>query len=89
MNNQDASICPSRQEDGRFRGYWKVWGEHLSLQVVLSPYPATLAPPANDVEALHRQRPEITPTVVVPEVVAKHRWQRLRHHRTAARRAGP
>jgi hypothetical protein len=53
--------------------------------VVLSPYPATLAPLANDVEALHRQRPEITLTVVVPEVVPKHRWQRLLHHRTAAR----
>ena len=28
-------VCPSRQEDERFRRYWKVWGEHLPLQVVL------------------------------------------------------
>ncbi len=78
-------VCPSRREDERFRRYWKAWGEHLPLQVVLSPYRATLAPLANYIEALHRQRPDITLTVVVPEVVPKHRWQRLLHHRTASR----
>ena len=31
-----AHICPSWQEDERFRCHWKVWGEHLPIQAVLS-----------------------------------------------------
>ena len=78
-------VSPSAQEDQRFRRYWKAWGEHLPLEVVISPYRSTVAPLANYIEALHRQRPDITLTVVVPEVVPGRRWQRLLHHHTAAR----
>ena len=46
---------------------------------------ATLAPLANYIEALHRQRPEITLTVVVPELIAAHRWQQPLHNRVAQR----
>ena len=42
---------------------------HLPLQVVICSYRATVAPPAYYIEALHRQDPDITLTVVVPEVV--------------------
>ena len=78
-------ISPSTDEAKRFHRYWQAWGDHLPLEVVVSPYRATLAPLANYIEALHRQNPEITLTVVVPELVAKHRWQRPLHNRVAQR----
>jgi len=52
-------VSPNREEDQRFRRYWRTWGAHVPLQVVVSPYRATAAPPANYIEALHRLRPEI------------------------------
>ena len=78
-------VSPSDKEAERFRGYWKAWGDHLPLEVVVSPYRATLAPLANYIEALHRQRPDLTLTVVVPELIPARRWQRLLHNRIAQR----
>ncbi len=78
-------VSPSAEEAERFHGYWRAWGDHLPLEVVVSPYRATLAPLANYIEALHRQRPEITMTVVVPELIAAHRWQQPLHNRVAQR----
>jgi len=51
----------------------------------VSPYRATLEPLANYIEALHRQRPNITMTVIVPEIVVRHAWQQVLHSRLAAR----
>ncbi len=78
-------ISPSSDEAGRFCRYWDIWGDHVPLELVVSPYRATLAPLANYIEQLHRQRTDITLTVVVPELVAKRRWQRILHHRTGPR----
>jgi len=78
-------VSPSDKEAERFRGYWKAWGDHLPLEVVVSPYRATVAPLANYIEALHRQRPDLTLTVVVPELVPARRWQVLLHNRIAQR----
>jgi amino acid transporter len=78
-------VSPSDEEAERFRGYWKAWGDHLPLEVVVSPYRATLAPLANYIEALHGQRPDLTLTVVVPELIPARRWQRLLHNRIAQR----
>jgi len=41
-------------------------GDHLPLEVVVSPYRSTVAPLANYIAALHRQRPDVTLTLVVP-----------------------
>ena len=43
------------------------------------------APLANCIAALHRQRPDVTLTLVVPEIVVAKRWQRILHNRIAAR----
>lgn len=75
-------ISPSAGEAERFHRYWQAWGDHLPLEVVVSPYRATLAPLGNYIEALHRQHPEITMTVVVPELAAKRRWQQFLHNRS-------
>lgn len=37
-------ISPNAEEAERFRGYWSAWGDHLPLEVVISPYRAVVAP---------------------------------------------
>ncbi|AXI76278.1 APC family permease [Peterkaempfera bronchialis] len=78
-------ISPGEDEAERFRGYWSQWGDHLPLEVVVSPYRAIVAPLVNYIEALHRQRPDLTLTVILPEVVARHWWHRALHSRIAPR----
>jgi amino acid transporter len=78
-------VSPSEEECERFHGYWKVWGAYLPLEVVVSPYRATVAPLANYIEGLRRQKPDITLTVIVPEIVPAHRWEMILHGRIAPR----
>ena len=78
-------VSPTEEEAERFQRTWQAWGDHLPLEVVVSPYRATVAPLANYIAALHRQRPDVTLTLVVPEIVVAKPWQRILHNRTAAR----
>jgi hypothetical protein len=78
-------ISPTDDEATRFKRTWKAWGDHLPLEVVVSPYRATVAPLANYIEALHRQREDVTLTLVVPELVVAKAWQRLLHNRISQR----
>jgi amino acid transporter len=76
-------ISADEPEAARFHAYWQAWGDHLPLEVIVSPYRSTVAPLANYIEALHYQQPDVTLTVVVPEVVFKKRWQHALHGRIA------
>jgi amino acid transporter len=78
-------VSPTEEEAKRFQRSWQAWGDHLPLEVVVSPYRSTVAPLANYIAALHRQRPDVTLTVVVPEIVVAKPWQRILHNRVAAR----
>ena len=78
-------VSPTKEEAERFQRSWHAWGDHLPLEVLVSPYRATVAPLANYIAALHRQRPDVTLTLVVPEIVVAKRWQRILHNRIAAR----
>ncbi|HZL47512.1 MAG TPA: APC family permease [Solirubrobacteraceae bacterium] len=78
-------VSPSEEEAERFQRSWQAWGDHLPLEVVVSPYRATVAPLANYIAALHRQRPDVTLTLVVPEIVVAKPWQRILHNQIAAR----
>ncbi len=78
-------VSPTDDEAERFHRAWQAWGDHLPLEVLISPYRATVAPLAAYIAALHRQRPDVTLTLVVPEIVVAKRWQRLLHNRIAAR----
>ncbi|MFE9513318.1 APC family permease [Streptomyces sp. NPDC006643] len=72
-------------EAERFRGQWRLWGDHLPLQELVSPYRAVIAPLVNYIEALHHQRPDLTLTVILPEIVMCQRRYSALHSRTAAR----
>jgi hypothetical protein len=78
-------VSPTDEEAERFQRSWQAWGDHLPLEIVVSPYRATVAPLANYIAALHRQRPDVTLTLVVPEIVVAKAWQRILHNRIAAR----
>ncbi len=78
-------VSPSDEEAERFGDYWRTWGDHLPLEVVVSPYRAIVAPMVNYIESLHRQSPELTLTMILPEIVVRHPWQRLLHNGTAPR----
>jgi amino acid transporter len=78
-------ISPGADEAARFKSYWAVWGDHVPLEVVDSPYRALVAPLACYIDALRSQRSELTLTVVLPELIVKHRWQQLLHNGTARR----
>ncbi|MFJ1790983.1 APC family permease [Kitasatospora griseola] len=78
-------ISSSADEAQRFRDYWDLWGDHLPLKIALSPYRAIVAPLVNYIESLHHQRPDLTLTVILPEIVVRHWHHRLLHNRIAAR----
>jgi amino acid transporter len=78
-------LSPDEEEATRFEGYWHVWGDHLPLEIVISPYRATVAPLARYIQAIHQQRPELVLTVIVPEIVDRHWRHQLLQSRVAAR----
>jgi hypothetical protein len=39
----------------------------------------------NYISTLHRERPDLTLTVTVPEIVTRHWWHRILHDRVAGR----
>jgi amino acid transporter len=78
-------VSPSDDEAKRFLDYWQVWGDHLPLEVVVSPYRAVVAPMVSYIESLHDERPELTLTVILPQLIVRHWQHRILHNRTAAR----
>lgn len=78
-------ISPTEDEAKRFRTYWHTWGDHLPLEVIVSPHRAVVAPLINYIVALHHQRPALTLTVILPEIVVRHWWHRILHSQTAPR----
>ncbi|MFY9888880.1 MAG: hypothetical protein WAK71_11280 [Streptosporangiaceae bacterium] len=62
-----------------------MWGDHLPLEVVVSPHRALVAPMVHYIWSLHRERPGLTLTVVLPEIVVRHWWHRPLHNHTASR----
>src|SRR5271165_1353485 len=78
-------ISPTAEEADRFLGYWQAWGDHLPLEVIVSPHRAMIAPLVNYLWTLHEQRPDLTLTVAVPELVDRHWWHRILHEHVAER----
>jgi len=78
-------ISPTDDEAERFRDYWRQWGDHLPLEVIISPHRALVAPMVNYISSLHRQGPALTLTVILPEIVVRHWWHRPLHNRVTPR----
>jgi amino acid transporter len=78
-------ISPDDEEDERFRRQWDNWGNHLRLEIIVSAHRAIIPSLAHYLQVLHAQQPDVTLTVVLPEVVVKHWWHRPLHHHDAQR----
>jgi amino acid transporter len=78
-------VSTDEEQGRRFQDDWRAWGDHLPLELVHSPYRAIVAPMIHYIEALHRQRPDVTLTVILPELVVRHWWQRSLHSQIAPR----
>jgi hypothetical protein len=78
-------ISPTEEEAKRFRQYWQTWGDHLPLEIVVSPHRAIVAPMVNYISSLRRQRPDLTLTMTLPEIVVRHWWHRFLHNQTVPR----
>jgi hypothetical protein len=63
----------------------RLYDPNVKLIVLESPYRAVLEPLLNYIDALHQQDPDAFVTVVVPEFLTAHWWQRILHNGTAAR----
>jgi hypothetical protein len=57
----------------------------VTRALIISPHRALVAPLVNYIWRLHQQRPDLTQTVAVPEIVARHWWHRILHDRIARR----
>jgi amino acid transporter len=78
-------VSPDDEEDERFRQQWQQWGNHLRLEIIVSPHRAVIGSLANYLQALHALRPDVTLTVVLPEIVVRRLWHRPLHHHDAQR----
>ncbi len=78
-------VSPTTEEADRFVSYWQAWGDHLPLEVIVSPHRAIVAPVVHYILTLHRQRPDLTLTVAVPEVIDEHWWHRTLYEQIAPR----
>ncbi|MEY9891983.1 amino acid transporter [Catenulispora sp. MAP5-51] len=78
-------VSPTEEEAERFRDYWRLWGAHLPLEVVVSPYRTTVTPLVGSLESLATRHRGLTLTVIIPEIVVRHWWQALLHDRIASR----
>jgi hypothetical protein len=81
-------VSPTDDEARRFRDYWQAWGGHLPLEVIVSPHRALVAPVVHYLWSLRRERPDLTLTVIVPEIVGRHWWHAILHDHLARRLRG-
>jgi hypothetical protein len=78
-------LSPDEEEAERFRHEWATWDVPLRFEVIVSPYRALVAPLAHYVEVLQAQRPDLTTTVILAELVVRRPWHRLLHSNLALR----
>lgn len=58
--------------------------EEVQLVVIESPYRSLLRPLLSYIDTLHELHPKDTLTVILPEFVVDHWWERILHNQTAA-----
>jgi hypothetical protein len=62
---------------------WPVWGSHVKLVVLQSPFRSMTEPLLDYIDRMEREHPGDYITVVLPEFVVKHWWHHLLHNQSA------
>ncbi len=78
-------VSDDPEDAARMRQRWDAWGDHVPLVVIDSPYRSIVAPLLSYIDAIDRQSPTDTLTVVLPEFVNVHWWDGILHNQTAFR----
>ncbi|MGB9552889.1 MAG: permease, partial [bacterium] len=78
-----VSLEPSEAE--KIRQKWEIWGMGYRLVILDSPYRLFIEPLLEYIDEIDRKRqPNEIITVVVPEFIPCHFWNRFLHSRTAS-----
>jgi amino acid transporter len=67
----------------KVRQRMKNYAPDMKLVVVESPLRSIMRPLVNYVDALHKQHPNSFISIILPEFITAHRWERFLHNRTA------
>jgi len=78
-------ICDNEDHITKLRAMWEVWGAHVPLEIVESPYRSFLRPLLAYIDAIDEQRSGDTLVVVLPELVSTRWWHQLLHNQSALR----
>ena len=70
-------ICDDEQHISRLRAMWEVWGNHVPLEIIESPYRNFVRPLISYIDAIDRQRDDDTLVIVLPELVATRWWHQF------------
>lgn len=77
-----VNIDPNDKE--KIEGKWYLWGEGIRLVMLNSPYRLFIEPFVEYIEHLeHGLKPDDMITIIVPQFLPKHWWERFLHARTA------
>jgi amino acid transporter len=77
-------IGVDEKETKKIREKWEVWGENYRLVILKSPYRTFLEPLLAYIKQINDEsQPSEMITVVIPQFITKHFWERLLHARTA------
>jgi len=87
ISDRIIAVHVADDEEGaaRMRAKWVAWGDHVPLVVIDSPYRSIVPPLLSYIDAIDRQSPTDTLTVVLPEFVNIHWWDSILHNQTALR----
>jgi amino acid transporter len=66
-------ICDDEDHIAKMRASWEVWGNHVAIEIIESPYGSCIRPLLRYIDAIDKQRNDDTLVIVLPELVAT-RW---------------
>ncbi len=78
-------VCDDDNHIAELRAKWEIWGDHVPLVIIESPYRAFIRPLLAYIDAIDRQRSDDTLVVVLPELVATRWWHNVLHNQAALR----
>jgi hypothetical protein len=81
-------VCDDEGHIATLRAKWDVWGNHVPLEIIETPYRSFIRPLLRYIDAIDRQRNDDTLVIVLPELVATRWWHQLLHNQTALRLKG-
>ena len=84
-NVSAVHISDDEAEISEMRASWADAKTDVPLVIIESPYRSLVGPFLSYLDEIHRQAPDATLTVVLPEYVPRHWWEQILHNQTALR----